>query len=218
MRTNIFILCLLAMCLIGCKQTNQPVEPNTPGKNDPTNTEKEMETLFNDCISFLSANYKAGDIVSFETEDGSTEEMCVWVSEAITEVVTDTEIPGEDEDDGDDDSDIGNGDDDEDDGEPDTTTPSDVTKTYITNIYLKEKKKSHSIFSVAIQLLSTTKRVDMLSIETDRAEGSPLRTPAPSPTDNTLVLQTDAGWCCLQRNVGIIQIADTLGHTWKLVK
>ncbi|MBO4361974.1 MAG: hypothetical protein J5823_04225 [Paludibacteraceae bacterium] len=190
MKTKIYIICVFAFILVSCGQTEQP-----------TTFPEEIDALFKDYITYLSGNYKEGDILLFETESGDIEEMRVESCFSGGKIITVTEK-------------------DEDDEERrvraiTTDYVQDIRATYV---YLVERRTECTGLGVAIQLFPSGRQINHVDVMANREAATPHRTPAPSPVDNTIVLQTDAGWCLLERGVGIVQIADTLGHTWKLLQ
>ena len=153
-------------------------------------------------MPYLVDNYEEMQIVLFETENGDVEEMRVSANYVVTQIIELTEPEDDDE---------------------ERKTIRSVQDNYVTDArimgtYLTERRKENTVLGVFISLLTSGEQIKKVEIRTNREAVTPLRTPAPSPTDNTIVLQTDAGWCLLERGVGIVQIADTLGHTWKLVE
>lgn len=196
MKKYILQILALAIILTACGNT----EP-------PTTFSEETEALFREYMPYLVDNYEEGKIVLFEAENGNIEEMRVSTNDVITQICI---IPEEE------------GDDKERKG-AERRMASAVHDEYVKDVrimgtYLEERRTACTGFGAAIQLLPSGEQINVVDARTNREAVTPLRTPAPSPTDNTIVLQTDAGWCVLERGVGIVQIADTLGHTWKLVE
>lgn len=192
MKTIFLHILALAIILTAC------------GKADlPATFSEETEALFREYVTYLSGNYEEGDTLSYEIENGDIERMRVESCYSGGRLIIVTEKEGEDEDE----------------KRKVRAISNDYVQDYrITTVYLTERMTECTGFGAAIQLLPSGEQINHVDIRTNRETVSPLRTPAPAPTDNTLVLQTDAGWCVLERGVGIVQIADTLGHTWKLVE
>lgn len=191
MKTKIFNILALSVFLAACCRTEQPKI-----------SLEEIDALFKEYMPYLVDNYEEMQIVLFETENGDVEEMRVSANYVVTQIIELTEPEDDDE---------------------ERKTIRSVQDNYVTDArimgtYLTERRKENTVLGVFISLLTSGEQIKKVEIRTNREAVSPLRTPAPAPTDNTIVLQTDAGWCLLERGVGIVQIADTLGHTWKLVE
>ena len=191
MKTKIYVTYLLALILTSCGNTQQPATFS-----------KETDAIFNDYRTYLSNVYSEGDIVLLETENGDVEEMRVTSSYAATRIgvvpETDEDLPIE---------------------EATNTTNKDSGRDIrAIEVTLTARRNENSFLGVFVAFSPSGVQHNHLEIKTNRPENTPFRIPAPSPSDNMIVLQTDAGWCLLERGVGIVQIADTLGHTWKLVE
>ena len=191
MKTKIFNILALSVFLAACCRTEQPKI-----------SLEEIDALFKEYMPYLVDNYEEMQIVLFETENGDVEEMRVSANYVVTQIIELTEPEDDDE---------------------ERKTIRSVQDNYVTDArimgtYLTERRKENTVLGVFISLLTSGEQIKKVEIRTNREAVTPLRTPAPSPSDNMIVLQTDAGWCLLERGVGIVQIADTLGHTWKLVE
>lgn len=192
---------LLPLCFISC---NNPTPDDKP---DP-----ELLAKLSEYATYLSDNYKPGDTPIFVVENGETEAFMVGSSYTISEIVTETYI-----DDG------GDEDYEETHGEPTVVkTPEYTTATYLQSRPTNPKQYDEKLLTklgVYIHIITKEKIKPQLEIKCSR-ELSPEKTTGlltpPTPNDNQLLLKDKSGWCLLERNIGIIQMADTLGHTWKL--
>lgn len=97
--------------------------------------------------------------------------------------------------------------------------PSERIDCYGTGIYLTTRRASTSSIMIYIGILNTGALEPKMDISCGReiATSSTTDTPKiPQPNTNQLLLQDKSGWCLLERNIGIVQMADTSGHAWTL--
>lgn len=192
----------LPLCITSCG--NNPIPDDEP---DP-----EMLAQLAEYATFLSDNYKQGDVLTFETENSEPEIFRIETSYTLTAVCTDKVI-----DDGGD----------ENFEETDTTHDVECTPAYTTGSYLVSRPSDPKQFDinlltkigVYIHLVAKDKIQPQLEIKCYRelSSDTSVGLPAPpQPNTDQLLLEDKGGWCLLERNVGIVQMADTLGHTWRL--
>lgn len=97
-------------------------------------------------------------------------------------------------------------------------TAGDKANCYGTGIFLATYKTEETTIKIYIEVLNLNETYSVVEISCNReipTDGIK-KVDIPTPSENQILLQDKSGWCLLERNVGIIQMADTSGHTWVL--
>lgn len=186
---NILIFAIVTI-FVFCGTSCNPKNPPEKSKL----SREELSARIHDYAEFLSDNYTRMDRFSYEIENGKIKDMYADLS-FFSDGLTRAEIK---------------------EGESDTAY---VWMTYVIMVGISgATQRAQHHCCVSIDAYGNVSEEMYISCQYREAEGVHSLAAEPQPAPDEKVIRGETGWILLKRHVGIIQAADTAGHTWKLIQ